>query len=136
MVAKRMFVSDRRDDGTEFIRLSDDAPDWLRDAVYKSHDSDMPNDWIYSECAAAYDAAIEGTDPSDHADSQVDVYTREIFQWAADMCLSSTYSDAESEADELGGEGTIAERITRIQFCAIRRIAEIIGSAVDDNANE
>ncbi len=104
----------------------------------------MPNDWIYAECRAAC-AAIDDESLSDddgyslhsHADSQVDTYTRDLFQWGADMCLTDTYSNAESEAEDCGfTEGaTIEEHFRAIQYHAVYAIAATILGAWTKEGN-
>jgi len=127
-----------RDSGESFYTLTDDRPDYLDDAVQAahSHGKDLPNDWIYGECASACyaidDEIFNVKYPEDavheYADSQVDIYTRDVFQWAADMCHSYTYAYAEEEASDLGvdvKEGTV-KVLQMIQYCAIRTIVQTI----------
>jgi hypothetical protein len=130
------FVTGKRNDGTPFVSLKDERPEWLHDAVHAAHGSDMPNDWIYRECEAACDAIDEGRfngrywqdNVSEHADGRVDVYTRKLYQWAADFCLSDTFAEAQSRADEFGSPSDASQekRIAIIQYCAIERIANVM----------
>jgi hypothetical protein len=135
------FVTGKRDNGESFTTLRDDRPEWLQDAVREAHAGDFPNDWIYSECRAACEA-IDAGDLSDddnlheHADSRVDVYTRHLYQWAADFCLSDTWANAESEADDMGTEGSALQRITTVQYCARATIARIMLSAAQENDDD
>jgi hypothetical protein len=140
------FVTGKRDNGEMFVSLKDERPEWLHEAVHAAHGSDLPNDWIYAECRAACDAIDDGSltlaeDSDDglheHADSRVDIYTRELYQWAADMCLSDAYANAESEAaDILGDESDTIKRLGAIQYCAIRSIAATILDAARENVDE
>ena len=136
------FVTGKRNNGETFVSLKDERPEWLHDAVHTAHGSDLPNDWIYRECEAACDAIDEGSltdDDSVHeyADSRVDIYTRDLYQWAADMCLSDTYAGAESEAgDFLGEESDTIKRLSAIQYCAIGAIARIIMREAEENAGD
>lgn len=123
-----------------FTSLREDAPEWLRDAVYKAHDGRFPDDWIYAECLAAAhaidDESLTEDSLHEHADSQVDIYTKDRFQWAANFCLSDIYGEAEEQAAELwSAEQSIVDRIGVIQFCAIERIAGIILAAVTENTS-
>lgn len=139
----QFFETKTRDDGKKFVTLADDRPDWLYDAVYEAHQSDAPNDWIFAECEAACDAIDDGTlsdDDSVHeyADGRVDVYTRELYQWAADMCLSDTFAAAESDDSDLGtpeNDSTV-DRLMRLQYHAIARIARIMLEAAEDQPEE
>ncbi len=143
-----MFTQGTRDNGETFTKLSDDAPEWLKDAVQEAHHGTFPNDWIYQECRAAYEAYHEDYGPhashwsdyeTEYADGRVDPYTRDLMQWAADMCLTDLYSEAEEEAKDLGSDpvsGDISERIAVFQFCAIRLVASVIFQACEENEEE
>lgn len=127
----RMFVTKTREGGDKpgetYVTLADDAPEWLRDAVYETHDGTLPCDWVYAECRDAFES--DDTDEHDYADSATEVYTGNLFAWAAEHYGTGFFSQAEGEASELGEGGTLAEQLMRIQYCAIRRIAIIIWEA-------
>jgi hypothetical protein len=138
------FETCKRSDG-EVVCLKDSAPEWLRDAVREAHGGSLPNDWIYDECRAACGEIDEdrfsGRYPEDvvheHADGQVDVYTSKLFAWAADMCNSGIYADAESEASDLvSADASTEDRIKAIQYCAIQRITYAMIEAWRENADE
>jgi hypothetical protein len=134
MKISQHFEARKRDNGETFYTLKDDAPEWLLSAVRDAHQGDAPDDWTWNECRAAADAIDDGIldeldddDVHDHADTRTEIYTRKLFQWAADMCLSSTYANAEDEANDLvGDKATIEDRLRTIQYCAIRAIATTI----------
>ena len=132
------FETKTRDSGGgTFVTLRDDAPEWLQDAIREAHQGTMPNDWIYAECEAAWDAYTDQEarpDEHEHADGRVDVYTKALYQWAADMCLTDLYSEAEQSAAELGPEGDMSQRLTSLQYCAIEMIAATIWDAIEANA--
>ena len=132
-----MFKSSKRDNGESFLTLTGRAPEWLIAAVRAAHQGDMPDDWVYSECEAAYTAESDLTDSDtlhEHADSRVDVYTKVLFQWSADHCLGTMYANAESEADDMGVDSSdVEKRFQAIQYCAIQRIAATIAEAKAEN---
>jgi len=134
------FKRGKRDNGESFVTLTDDRPQWLYDAVHEAHGKDLPNDWIYAECEAACDAIDDGSIDvearyyqdaiSEHTDGRVDIYTRDLYQWSADMCHSYTWSYAEEEAKDLGSADVDTEkRIAMIQYCAIQSIVDTIVEA-------
>jgi len=144
----RFFETKRRaatrpgEEGDPFVSLTDDRPEWLHDAVREAHGggSDLPNDWIYQECQAAAElcddrgaelAAEDGDGDviHEHADGRVDVYTRDRFQWAADLCLSTVYALAEDEAEGMPTGEALSDRIGVIQFYAIQSITRTIVDA-------
>ena len=136
------FVTGKRDNGETFRAPYRRAPQWLHDAVRDAHAGDFPNDWIYRECRPRATRSMRGvsrmtTPCHEYADSRVDIYTRDLYQWAADMCLSDTYAGAESEAgDFLGEESDTIKRLSAIQYCAIGAIARIIMREADENAGD
>lgn len=118
------------------------APKWLNDAIREAHAGDLPDDWTYETCRAVCDAIDDeaiasGYDVHEFADGQVDVYTRDLAQWYADHCDGSLFSQAESDADDMGQtEQTVNERLTTVQFCAIARIASTLWEAYEENGTE
>jgi hypothetical protein len=123
------FETRKRDSGEAFASLKDGRPEWLYEAVYEAHGGTLPDDWVFAECRAACDAIDDGylvdeDSVHEHADGRVDVYTRRLYQWSADMCLTDTYSEAEAEARDLcEASADTDKRIATIQYCAIRSIA-------------
>lgn len=135
------FETRTRDNGESFVCLLDSAPEWLRDAVHDAHNGDGPHDWIYCECRDACEAIDHGDltdDDSVHqyADGRVDMYTRDLYQWAADMCLSDTYSHAQSSADDCGDTSTDEKRISVLQYSAIESIARTVLDACLEHASD
>jgi hypothetical protein len=142
-----MFERKTRPNGDTFTALSDDAPQWLKDAVQEAHHGTMPCDWIYSECSAAYDAysdlgVADCGDVCDlvheHADSMVDVNTQRLAQWHADMCLTDLFAHAEDRAAEYGGrdDATTNDRLGVLQYCAVALITEAIWTAIKENTDD
>lgn len=117
-----------------FVTLAASRPEWLLEAVREAHQGDLPNDWVYAECKAAVEAFDVGDltdeeDPDDdvhaYADAQVDVYTKNLFQWAADFCLTDTWACALQEAKDMGmRDGELERQIALVQYSAIRHIAD------------
>lgn len=128
------------------VTLTDDHPEWLKEAIYDAHDGTGPNDWVYEECLAACDAIDDGSltcgdDAHEHADGRVDVYTQARFVWAACFCLSSLFAEAEEQAkDGADGIEDVGDHLGRVQYYAIERIARIILDAYaakeDDSDDE
>jgi hypothetical protein len=130
------FVTKKRGRGPKavsFVTLRvADSP--MREAVYSAHNGDLPNDWIYAQCLAACEAIdagdipladAEGTADAVHAyaDRSVDIYTQDLYQWAAGMCQSATFANAETEVEECGGLPLATEdRFKMLQYCAIKAI--------------
>lgn len=138
----QFFEARKRDSGETFYTLRDNRPQWLYDAVHAAHVSDAPNDWIWEECYRAVQAIDEGTiadedDLHEYADGRVDIYTRDLFQWVADMCLSDTFANAESNLDDMGERPSdMVKQISILQYCAIENIARTMLDAIRENEDE
>jgi hypothetical protein len=130
------FERKERAQGESYITLKDDHPEWLKDAVHEAHHDTLPNDWIYEECHAAVEAFDTGCLLDEDAvhqyvDGRVDTYTRDLYQWAADFCLTDTWAEAEADAKEMGLPEETEKRIACIQYAAIRHIAETMRAACE-----
>lgn len=115
------FVQEKRGDGSSFLRLSDDAPRALRDAVEDCHDGELPNDWRYElalRCAMALaeqpEADLEEISFS-VAEQMTEPYTSLLLSWFAE--ISSRLSFAEDAAEE-GGLSSVSEALSVGQFRA------------------
>ena len=135
------FESRTRDSRETYYALKDGAPSWLQEAIHEAHQGDLPSDWVYetcyATCVAIDDEALDENGTHEFADSQVDFYTRDRFQWAAEMCHSHAYAAAEEQQREMGETDTpIEERLGVIQFFAIETIAQIILAAHERNLED
>jgi len=143
MKLSKFFTTGTRDNGETFTTLTDDRPEWLQDAIREAHVSDLPNDWIYAECSAACDAIDDEslTDEDsihEYADGRVDIYTKDLARWYADMCLSDTFASAESDAEDIGpsDDMSIDAQLRRLQYFACARIARTMLDAFNASKDE
>jgi len=83
----------KREDGTEFTTMTDDAPEWFRDMVHKAHFDLMPNDWSYRIISDAVDAIAEGVERDDFTDTGIPVYTSDHLQWLASSLSRMAFCD-------------------------------------------
>jgi hypothetical protein len=131
-------------ESTAFVTLKDSAPKWLQEAVREAHNGALPCDWVYAECEAACQAIDEDekyltNETHEYADSRVDIYTHDVYQWLVNIGQTSIFSEAEEEArgaEAFGHDATIEKRIQVIQYYAILRIAATILEAVDQHTTE
>jgi hypothetical protein len=93
-----------REDGSQYVRLRDDAPEWVRTMVYDAHNDILPDDWRY---AAIMDAL---SDIADHGDTEsgrdefadaADIYNADLLTWVGSHIGRAGYVD---EAREEYGE--------------------------------
>ena len=126
------FETRERLNGDRFVCLTDDAPEWLTDAVRKAHDGEFPNDWRYRICSAICDELDAETDDdriSDIADSLVDVYNYELITWAGEHV--NRIGDVDEACREYGvaDDAGIIDRISLGQYVTIRNMAETLAAA-------
>lgn len=135
-----------RTDGTAFVKLSSDAPEWMTDAVRDSHARALPDDYVYSLCEECADGIAEHSDWLDDvdsvedylheiADAAVPIYNAERARWLSEnisncewIAESVANFGAPSECDvfDLLGQGMYAQAsyVAGILFNAIREAAE------------
>jgi hypothetical protein len=128
-------------EGSTFVRLTDDAPEWLTDAVREAHDGELPDDWRYETCeliASMLDERpewLESDDDSDLAheiaDSLTDVYNFDRLTWLAGSLIRPDYvNDAVREYGIPTDGFDLVEAIGWGQYSCLRQMAEILITAV------
>lgn len=95
-------VHDTRADGVRFVKLADDAPEWMEQACRKAHGDMMPDDWRYDfieDCAQALmeDDAEDAPDAGD-----MYPYNADRCRWLASNLNRGGYCDTAME--EFGGD--------------------------------
>jgi hypothetical protein len=127
------FVTGTRDDGTSFVSLRDDRPDWLQQAVYDAHDDEMPNDWRYAMCeriVSAIDDGVTGVD--ELVDSLVDTWTADRLAWLSDNIGRVSYVDDAIDDGLVDCSAGLVAMIGVGQYVTISQMVDVIVSAIDD----
>lgn len=111
------FETAKRDDGTEFVRRKDDAPDSdaLRDMVFAADSCGMSMDTAYQFVWEVLQQ-IADTEPDDLSETELpesDVYTYSLWQWIAE---NPGYLDAVRE--EYGSWDGIADTADYLAMAA------------------
>ena len=137
------FVRNTRPDGSSFVTLSDDRPEWLQTAVYEAHDGETPNDWRYQTAAhivellADYDLADIDDYRDELADSLVDIYTHDLLAWlAADLNRTGYCDEAWNDDLASASDDGIVGLIRLGQYVAITAMVDILAAAIADNADQ
>lgn len=127
------FTTSHRPDGEMFVRLIDDAPDWMGDAVRNAHDGELPDDWRYATCSALVDRIADdaegGTrrddiDTGEMADGLADAYNNALLDWLRADLSRASYADDCSETTD------IFRLIGLAQYECIRQMADGLLSAI------
>lgn len=138
------FVTAKRDDGTVFDKLRDDAPEWCRDAVREAHDDELPDDWRFTTCRALADALLEHVEYNDGeidddwqheaVSGQADVYYSDLLDW---LRVGTRYAYVDDAKRELGTvSDDFMSSIKTAQYYAISQMAGILERAVREAAEE
>lgn len=108
--ASDWFEQATRPDGEKFYRLKDGHPEWVKELVYDAHGDLLPDDWRYETILDALnfidDAAEDsytGDIASEFANSNVDVYTSDRFDWLSSNLQRQSYVD--DAIQDFGGAG-------------------------------
>lgn len=114
--------------------LINDAPDWLREAVYEAHNGETPSEWVWSRCASIYRSLTEGFDVEEEIDSLTDIYYTDALDWLReDISRMGWVDDAMAEGLT---DGTLGSALMAGQALAIRHIVSVLSEAYEANADE
>ncbi len=151
------FENRKRDDGTTFVCIADNAPAWTRNEIaggpsglclmlriHSAVDDRGPDDWIYQHTALA---AAKLTDYSDSdttaeslrdkgtlhevADGLVDIYNVELTKWLALHLYNVELCNEAVEEMGAGSAGGVLGYIQAGQYRALEAIASAIVSEVE-----
>lgn len=81
------FVKDTRNDGTEFVKLKDDSPEWMTQIIFLVHEGYLPADEIYETVERVidhlHDDGVEDEDTARDSifEIEVPIYTSELTEW-------------------------------------------------------
>lgn len=132
-------VTATRNNGVEYVRLHDGAPEWMQRVIHNAHadGSMLPDDWRYSairSVARAISEIEDGADLSDVAhetcDSLVDVYTGDLTAWLASRADRSSYCD--DAVEEWGRAENTIKLLQMGQFWEYREIWDSLISNLAD----
>lgn len=96
------FTTSIRDNGDQFTKLTESAPDWVKDAVREAHGDKVPDDYIYEWCSKAFIAYDDYNGNTDAAISDIepDCYYYELGKWfTSDMERAGLVDEILQETD-------------------------------------
>lgn len=136
-LAKELYDNLATNDGG-FIKLKEDAPEWMATVCVKAHDDFMPDDWRYKfiyECASKI-ADCEGEEQLNEArcDFEPDIWNVDLLRWLASNLARPSYCD---EAKEIYGDGSGIMYL--IGYDQVYEKQEVFGAlyrALEDIAND
>jgi len=75
-------TTDKRDNGSEFVHLKDNAPAWMTEVIRSVHGEKLPDDTTYAFVSKCADAISEHDDPNDAiTEIEPDIYTQDLTAW-------------------------------------------------------
>ena len=124
--ARTYFTTATRDNGAEFIKTVDGAPDWVQPLCHAAHGDMLPDDWRYQAIVEVLDAiseADESADPSEIRDTiEADIYTSDLTGWLHSRTDRYGYCD---EAVEEYGADAVSGTIQLLQMGQSREYDEV-----------
>lgn len=146
------FVGKLRADGANYVKLTDGAPGWVGDLVYRAHAGDpapmLPDDWRYAWALEALDMIAEELDPEtagvdaevedmvDGFADRVADYTSELLAWLDSHSARSGYCDQAREEGYVEPEASIIDRIRAGQYLERREVFVLVLDALRKRAAE
>lgn len=136
------FETATRDDGTTFYRLKDGSPGWMADAIRKSHDDELPDDWRYETCSDLAEQIAEYEDGSDACDAAYEmadtltmVYTSDLFKWYGDNPSRLEYANG-LKREWSAGNDDIRDLLAAGQAFCVNGMANALIHAIEAAADE
>jgi hypothetical protein len=134
--AVEAFETATREDSTSYVRLKDDAPEWIGEAVQKAHGDFLPDDWRYAYIEGSFrliaDAGEdEGLDElADQFADDSDIYTGNLLAWLSSNLRRVGYVD--EARDEFGAASfeSVTQEITAGQAAERREVFAAVRVAV------
>jgi hypothetical protein len=79
----RAFVTNKRNDGQEYVHLKEGSPEWMTEVVRAIHGDKLPDDTTYRFIERCADAIADaGDDPTEAIYSmEADIYTSDLTAW-------------------------------------------------------
>lgn len=136
------FMRDTRPDGETFIRLEDDAPEWMTDAIREAHGRMLPDDVKYTMCEeVAERLADRDSDEWDDAqgeecDSLVDVYNGDLIKWLGSHGTRAAYIDEAQEEGLIDPNADTFKRLQIGQYMEYAEIWSVLQSACEDAGDD
>jgi hypothetical protein len=88
-----------REDGTSYVRVKDDAPEWVRDLAHKAHGDMLPDDWRYDTIHSALLDIAQADEDEDLNDlgsefaDEADIYNSDLVKWVGSHGSRAGYVD-------------------------------------------
>lgn len=128
------------DGENRIVILNDNAPQEIKDSVYKVHGERFPSDFVFSSYARILDKMSEydmnKTDAlcdhqSEIVDSLVSIYTSELTKWLASDIYNVFYLDEVVEDGTIDSGGDSVGGIALLQMAQYKAIDEVYNEVMN-----
>jgi hypothetical protein len=78
----KALTTDKRNDGSEFVHLKENSPQWMTEVIRSVHGEKLPDDVTYAFISECADAIAEADDADDAiTEIEPDTYTHDLTEW-------------------------------------------------------
>lgn len=128
------FTRRTREDGTQFVTLTDAAEEWMHDVVREGHGDMLPEDWRYETIAAAVEFIADNGDADDRADEFADgctdTYTSDLLAWVGSHASRMGWVE-EARAEWGTREGSFDDELRVAQYLEAREVFGLVYAALE-----
>lgn len=135
--ARDYFEQAKRDNGDSYWRIMRGAPEWIQDMAREAHGDMLPDDYRYEYIVDALDmlSDYEGTEPSEAAQIESDIYTSDLAQWLASHSDRCWYCDEAVTEYGLAQSTPIVERMQSGQLMERSEVFDSVLSSLQAQAD-
>lgn len=122
--ALRYFVRKRREDGSEYVAVTKDRPEWVHQMVYAAHNDGeiLPDDWRYEFVLESL-YAIEDSDPDELDELELEADSAPM-EWFSSSMRRVAYVDEAIEV--FGWTGHVMDAIGDGQYIEKNEVLRIV----------
>ena len=140
---EKQFVSKKRDNGDNYVIMTDNRDDALYNAVHEAHGDRLPDDWIYGTFAniivglTKYDIkTLDDIENNRHeiVDNMVDIYNHDLTAWLHSNLNNTAYIDEARDEYGTSDKNDIMHDIAMGQYKAIDDIFSHVYALIEANA--
>lgn len=135
MTYHQYFTQSKRYNGDVFYKLTDNAPEWLSDAIRDAHAGMMPDDYTYEwayDAACAYDD-LDGDMDNAISDLEAEPYYKALAAWFSSHIERGRLVD---EALQELRPDSVYDVISIAQIREKERVYQVIFEAIQENEVE
>lgn len=126
-------VTDKRNNGAEFVRLKDNSPAWMTGVIRAVHGDKLPDDTVYQFIEKCCDAIADSEEEPQDAICQIepDIYTHDLTAWLHARVDHTEYVNQVIEEGFDKDVHTICDLLTMAQAQQIQEIGFALISALE-----